>query len=57
MMRPVPARAGHDLIVTTDAIMEGVDFFALIRRIDCAKALRVNLSDLAAKGRSRPIIS
>ena len=47
----VPARAGHDLIVTTDAIMEGVDFFAFDPPDSIAqKALRVNLSDLAAKG-------
>src|SRR3981189_728944 len=43
--------AGGDIVVTTDAIVEGVHFFAddppdTIAR----KALRVNLSDLAAKG-------
>jgi thiamine-monophosphate kinase len=42
---------GDDLVVTADALVEGVHFFAndppdLIAR----KALRVNLSDLAAKG-------
>src|SRR3954447_1386369 len=42
---------GDDLVVTTDAIVEGVHFLAddppdTIAR----KALRVNLSDLAAKG-------
>ncbi len=42
---------GHEMIVTTDALVEGVHFLrddpaALIAR----KALRVNLSDLAAKG-------
>lgn len=42
---------GHDLVVTTDAIVEGVHFLPddppdTIAR----KALRVNLSDLAAKG-------
>jgi thiamine-monophosphate kinase len=43
--------SGDDLVVTTDAIVEGVHFFpndppdAIAR-----KALRVNLSDLAAKG-------
>ncbi len=43
--------AGHDLVVTVDAIVGGVHFFpgdpadAIAR-----KALRVNLSDLAAKG-------
>jgi len=43
--------AGQELVVTTDALIEGVHF----RRADPAekigaKALRVNLSDLAAKG-------
>ena len=43
--------AGDDLVVTTDAIVEGVHFLPddppdTIAR----KALRVNLSDLAAKG-------
>jgi thiamine-monophosphate kinase len=43
--------AGHDLVLTTDAIVGGVHFLtddppAAIAR----KALRVNLSDLAAKG-------
>ncbi len=43
--------AGHDLVATTDALVEGVHFFAedpadLIAK----KALRVSLSDLAAKG-------
>jgi thiamine-monophosphate kinase len=42
---------GHDLVLTVDAIVEGVHFFPddaadLVAR----KALRVNLSDLAAKG-------
>ncbi|HEX3943987.1 MAG TPA: thiamine-phosphate kinase [Rhizomicrobium sp.] len=42
---------GQDLVVTTDAVIEGVHFFTddpphLIAK----KALRVNLSDLAAKG-------
>jgi thiamine-monophosphate kinase len=47
----VPLRPGHDLVVKTDAISEGVDFFAAARPDDVArKALRVNLSDLAAKG-------
>lgn len=46
--------AGHDLVLTVDAIVAGVHFFpddppdAIAR-----KALRVNLSDLAAKG-ARP---
>jgi thiamine-monophosphate kinase len=47
----VPARPGFDLIVSTDAIVEGVHFRPddppdLVAR----KLLRVNLSDLAAKG-------
>jgi thiamine-monophosphate kinase len=47
----VPPRAGFDLVVTTDAISEGVDFFADDPADTIAqKALRVNLSDLAAKG-------
>ena len=47
----VLAAHGDDLVVTTDAIVEGVHFLpddppqAIAR-----KALRVNLSDLAAKG-------
>jgi thiamine-monophosphate kinase len=46
----VPQRAGHDLVVTKDAMVEGVHFPAgeapdLVAR----KLLRVNLSDLAAK--------
>jgi thiamine-monophosphate kinase len=47
----VPGRPGHDLLVTTDAIAEGTDFFAFDPPSTIArKALRVNLSDLAAKG-------
>lgn len=47
----IPSRPGHDLVVTKDAIVEGVHFLAgtapdLVAR----KLLRVNLSDLAAKG-------
>jgi thiamine-monophosphate kinase len=43
--------SGHELVLTTDAVVESVDFF----RSDppgaiAQKALRVNLSDLAAKG-------
>src|ERR1041384_3074021 len=42
---------GHDLVVTADALVEGVHFF---RRdpaeLVAKKGLRVNLSDLAAKG-------
>lgn len=47
----IAPRAGHDLVVTTDALVAGVHFLPddpadLVAR----KALRVNLSDLAAKG-------
>src|ERR1700743_644761 len=47
----IAARPGYDLVVTTDTLIAGFDFFendppgAIAR-----KALRVNLSDLAAKG-------
>jgi thiamine-monophosphate kinase len=46
----IPSRPGHDLVVTKDVIVEGVHFPEgeapdLVAR----KALRVNLSDLAAK--------
>ena len=52
VMRPPP---GEDLVLTVDALVAGVHFFAddppeAIAR----KALRVNLSDLAAKG-ARPL--
>lgn len=43
--------AGDDLVVTTDAVVEGVHFLADDPPDTVArKALRVNLSDLAAKG-------
>jgi thiamine-monophosphate kinase len=43
--------AGEDLVVTTDAVVEGVHFLASDPPGTVArKALRVNLSDLAAKG-------
>lgn len=43
--------AGHDLVLTTDAVIEGVHFFRDDPAADVArKALRANLSDLAAKG-------
>lgn len=47
----VPSRAGFDLVLTKDALVEGVHFLPedpldLVAR----KLLRVNLSDLAAKG-------
>lgn len=42
---------GMELVVTTDCVSEGVDFFAFDPPAAIAqKALRVNLSDLAAKG-------
>jgi thiamine-monophosphate kinase len=44
-------RAGFDLVVTTDALTEGVHFLSSDPPDAIAsKALRVNLSDLAAKG-------
>lgn len=47
----VPVPPGEDLVVTTDAMIEGVHFLARdgAERI-ARKLLRVNLSDLAAKG-------
>jgi thiamine-monophosphate kinase len=46
----IASRPGFDLVVTTDAISEGTDFFAFDPADTIAqKALRVNLSDLAAK--------
>ena len=42
---------GHDLVATTDALVAGVHFFAQDPAAEIArKALRVNVSDLAAKG-------
>jgi thiamine-monophosphate kinase len=42
---------GHDIVVTTDGVVEGVHFLASDPPDTLArKALRVNLSDLAAKG-------
>lgn len=47
----VPARAGYDLVLTKDAIIEGVHFLPTDPLDTVAgKLLRVNLSDLAAKG-------
>src|SRR5579883_2938717 len=44
-------RAGEDLVLTTDALVAGVHFFPEDEADAVArKALRVNLSDLAAKG-------
>jgi thiamine-monophosphate kinase len=49
----IAQRAGRDLIVTADALVAGVHFFADDPPADIArKALRTNLSDLAAKGAS-----
>jgi thiamine-monophosphate kinase len=51
-IKPPP---GCDLVLKTDAIIGGVHFFAEDAACDVArKALRVNLSDLAAKG-ARPL--
>jgi thiamine-monophosphate kinase len=48
-------RPGFDLVVTADALVAGVHFFEHDPPADIArKALRVNLSDLAAKG-AKPI--
>src|SRR6478672_13181187 len=47
--------AGHDLVLKTDGLIEGVHFFPDDPADDVGrKALRVNLSDLAAKG-ARPL--
>ncbi len=47
----LPSRPGFDLILTKDAIVEGVHFLAEDPLDQVAqKLLRVNLSDLAAKG-------
>jgi thiamine-monophosphate kinase len=47
----IPMRAGCELAVTTDALVEGVHFLPTDPAETVAKkALRVNLSDLAAKG-------
>lgn len=46
---------GHDLVLNTDAIAEGVHFLAADAPEDIAwKALAVNVSDLAAKG-AKPV--
>jgi thiamine-monophosphate kinase len=48
-------REGYDLVLTKDAMVEGVHFFASDPpRTIAQKLLRVNLSDLAAKG-ARPL--
>lgn len=47
----VPSRAGHDLVLTKDVLVEGVHFLPTDPLDTVArKLLRVNLSDLAAKG-------
>ncbi len=47
----VPSRPGHDLVLTKDVIVEGVHFLPADPLDTVAKKLlRVNLSDLAAKG-------
>lgn len=47
----LPTRPGHDLVLTKDAIVEGVHFLPTDPLDTVAqKLLRVNLSDLAAKG-------
>ncbi|MFN3667930.1 MAG: thiamine-phosphate kinase [Brevundimonas sp.] len=47
----VPSRPGHDLVLTKDAIVEGVHFLPDDPLDTVArKLMRVNLSDLAAKG-------
>ena len=47
----LPGRPGHDLVLTTDAMIEGVHFLADDPRdLVARKVLRSNLSDLAAKG-------
>ena len=47
----VPTRPGHDLVLTKDAIVEGVHFLPTDPLDTVArKLMRVNLSDLAAKG-------
>ena len=47
----LPTRTGHDLVATKDVLVEGVHFLASDPLDTVAqKLLRVNLSDLAAKG-------
>jgi thiamine-monophosphate kinase len=51
----IPPTLGHDLVVTVDALVAGVHFLAADPPASiAAKALGVNLSDLAAKG-TRPV--
>ncbi|MDP1641942.1 MAG: thiamine-phosphate kinase [Phenylobacterium sp.] len=47
----IPSRPGYDLVVTKDALVEGVHFpWGEARDLVARKLLRTNLSDLAAKG-------
>ena len=47
----LPSRKGHDIVVTKDAIVEGVHFpMGEAPDLVARKLVRVNLSDLAAKG-------
>ncbi|MGQ3045126.1 MAG: AIR synthase related protein, partial [Brevundimonas aurantiaca] len=47
----LPSRSGFDLVLTKDAVVEGVHFLANDPLDTVAqKLLRVNLSDLVAKG-------
>jgi thiamine-monophosphate kinase len=47
----IPSRPGYELVVTKDAVVEGVHFLRRDAPAEVArKLLRVNLSDLAAKG-------
>lgn len=48
VMMPPP---GHELVLTTDSLIEGVHF--LPGEIPAFKALAVNVSDLVAKGATR----
>lgn len=43
--------SNHEIVITTDSLVEGVHFFGSESPIDIAKkALRVNLSDIASMG-------
>lgn len=47
----LPPRPGYDLVITKDAMVEGVHFLAgEARDVVARRLLRTNLSDLAAKG-------
>jgi thiamine-monophosphate kinase len=50
----LPSRPGHDMVISTDAMVEGVHFLAGEKpQIIARRLLRTSLSDLAAKG-ARP---